>query len=569
VSDNTTHGDPIALIRDTSSIVGGQALGAATSLVDFRSHGHCLIVGETEQALSLIPKLTPLSITVLTIDPALARPEKKQTDTGVTVFCAPAPQIQGYLGAFQVQVMDAGRLHDLAVMSMTETGSFDLILDLSSQPLIASLLLPLGYYHGNTDSALHDALNELPEMVGDFDKPRYFDYDPTRCAHSRSSLKGCSRCIDVCAADAIQTQGDEVVVNPFMCQGCGSCATVCPSGAMTYAWPRPTDAIARTREMYDNATTPITSLLLYRQSEDEQADSAFETSLPAHVIAVAVEEVTAYGIDYWASMLAAGFQQIVLGVAEALDTDAGSFLLRQIDFLERVLQGLGYEHPTAVVALPIRISEQDDKQQAALTAVLDKSATLTPRKEVSARFATQNDKRHTFRMAIDQLAASQWTSDGASEAVVDLPDSNPFGQVQVNRQDCTLCMACVSVCPAGALLDGQELPKLRFIESNCVQCGMCEKACPENVISLDSRFVVDSVAARATTTLNEEQPFHCVQCHKAFATQKMITGMMSKLAGHWMFSDEKALHRLRMCEDCRVKDIFMNEQQGIAVHKED
>ena len=45
--------------------------------------------------------------------------------------------------------------------------------------------------------------------------------------------------------------------------------------------------------------------------------------------------------------------------------------------------------------------------------------------------------------------------------------------------------------------------------------------------------------------------------------------MQAQLSGHWMFEDEKALRRLKMCEDCRVKDIFESEQGGIDVHKAD
>mgnify|MGYP000193386553 CR=1 FL=1 len=31
---------------------------------------------------------------------------------------------------------------------------------------------------------------------------------------------------------------------------------------------------------------------------------------------------------------------------------------------------------------------------------------------------------------------------------------------------------------------GGDLPQLKFTEWNCVQCGLCEKACPEEAISM-------------------------------------------------------------------------------------
>jgi len=91
-----------------------------------------------------------------------------------------------------------------------------------------------------------------------------------------------------------------------------------------------------------------------------------------------------------------------------------------------------------------------------------------------------------------------------------------------------------------------------MIEANCVQCGLCEKACPESAISLESRYLWDSI--------------ECISCHKPFATRKMIETMLGKLGDHWMFKDEKALKRLKMCEDCRVKSIFKDNPDGLDVH---
>lgn len=566
------HGDPaepINFFKNAQEISASVAsgLGAATSLVDYHSHGHCLIIGETNTALRLLPELAPLTIYVLTIDQSLENPVKKITDDGVIIYSARAPSISGHLGAFKVQLNAAeGRVHDLAVMCITETGAFDLILDLCEESILDVAIPPLGYFRGNSDEALSAALATLPELIGDFEKPRYFDYDAARCAHSRSNLAGCSRCVEICATNAIQSAGEGVSIDPYLCQGCGSCALVCPSGAMTYAWPRMPEAITKTRSLYQDSATDATTLLLYAQSEDEQADLSFEAAMPAHVVPIAVEEVMAFGIDYWASMLACGFQHIVVVALEKENADDLQALRSQATVLHRILSGIGFPHESTITLVAVDQWPVGSALNLELRELLDYCATLAPAKWASTSFSTHNDKRQTFRMAIDQLAA---VYNGKSTVeIVPLEQGSPFGRINVATEGCTLCMACVSVCPVGALLDGQDLPKLRFIESHCVQCGMCAQGCPENVITLEPRFIVNSVAARETVTLNQEEPFHCTRCHKAFATQKMITTMVAKLANHWMFSDEKAMHRLRMCEDCRVIDMFENEQQGITVHKD-
>jgi heterodisulfide reductase subunit A len=52
-----------------------------------------------------------------------------------------------------------------------------------------------------------------------------------RVRHSLCSL--CERCIEACpyGARMLNAEADKVLVNPAMCQGCGSCATVCPNKA--------------------------------------------------------------------------------------------------------------------------------------------------------------------------------------------------------------------------------------------------------------------------------------------------------------------------------------------------
>ena len=106
-----------------------------------------------------------------------------------------------------------------------------------------------------------------------------------------------------------------------------------------------------------------------------------------------------------------------------------------------------------------------------------------------------------------------------------------------------------------ALTDGVDLPQLNFLEWNCVQCGLCESACPEDAISLAARYLFDPAARRNSRVLYEEQPFCCIVCNKPFASRGVIDKMLEKLGDHHMFQGE-ALNRLKMCEDCRVKDMF-------------
>jgi ferredoxin len=137
---------------------------------------------------------------------------------------------------------------------------------------------------------------------------------------------------------------------------------------------------------------------------------------------------------------------------------------------------------------------------------------------------------------------------------------SPFGAIIVNAQSCTLCLSCVSACPAGALQDNPELPQLRLIEKNCVQCGLCVTTCPEDAISLQPRLLL-TPERKQSRVLNESQPYGCVRCGKPFGTLKAIESMIGKLAGHAMFQGAAA-ERLKMCADCRVIDLYSSQNES-------
>ena len=103
------------------------------------------------------------------------------------------------------------------------------------------------------------------------------------------------------------------------------------------------------------------------------------------------------------------------------------------------------------------------------------------------------------------------------------------------------------------------MPALRFIERNCVQCGLCAATCPEKAITLVPRLLLGA-QAKESVVLNEAQPFHCVRCAKPFGTRQMVDNMLAKLAGHSMFAG--GLRRLQMCADCRVVDMVENKNEA-------
>ncbi len=453
-----------------------------------------------------------------------------------------------------VKACGAIRAIDFERAERARNERFDMVLDLSAQPVISTPQLPQGYLAPGADP-LEQALAaaQLGQMVGEFEKPRFFAYNSKICAHSRSSKVGCNQCLDVCSTGAIAPDGDHVKVDPHLCMGCGGCATVCPSGAMTYAYPRVPDLGARLRRVlsvYAQAGGKDACLLLHNADESRALLAKLARrgrGLPARVIPLEVHHPASIGIDVLLGALAYGAGQLVMLATPKEVGEYGDAVRKQMGFAEAIANGLGYE------GAHFRLVATDQH------AVLEKEIwALAPAASV-AKPATYNfspEKRTTLEFAIDHLAKQA----PKPQEEIGLGAGAPYGQVLVNRQTCTLCMACVGACPESALVDGRDRPMLKFIERNCVQCGLCEKTCPENAITLAPRLLL-TPQAKQEVVLNEAEPFNCVRCGKPFGTRQMVDNMLGKLSGHSMFAGGGSLKRLQMCADCRVVDMMENKDE--------
>ncbi|MEM6491325.1 MAG: 4Fe-4S binding protein, partial [Pseudomonadota bacterium] len=120
-------------------------------------------------------------------------------------------------------------------------------------------------------------------------------------------------------------------------------------------------------------------------------------------------------------------------------------------------------------------------------------------------------------------------------------------------------------CPAGALLDDPDRPRLSFQEEACVQCGLCKAICPEDAISLAPRLNFGESARQAVEKKTEEA-FGCVRCGKPFGARGSVATIVEKLAGkHAMFASGDAADRILMCEDCRVVVQFESKGAPMAM----
>jgi ferredoxin len=431
--------------------------------------------------------------------------------------------------------------------------AFDLVLDLQPEPLFTMHQPPQGYWHPGEDLAAQAAaIVDIAAAVGSFEKPKFFNYKASLCAHSRSQQPGCDLCLDVCSTRAIRADGDHVYVEPHLCMGCGACATVCPSGAMTYAYPSvPTlGAEVRTLLATYRAAGGRDPCLLFHDAAGRELIlhlGRHGRGLPARVIPVELHHVAAAGIDTWLGALAYGAGEIAVLTTGAEAPQYAAALAQQLALVDAIAQGLGYQGTHAQLLR----APDSAALEAAAWALRPALAVRTP-----ATFHWTADKRATIALAVEHLVAHA----PSPRAQIALDAGAPFGSIDVNRDACTMCLACVGACPVGAILDHPQAqaPQLRFIEAKCVQCGICAATCPEDAIALEPRLLL-TAEAREPRVLNEAVIFACIRCGKPLGTEKMVKAMLERLAGHSMFAAPGALERLKMCADCRVIDKMQAE----------
>lgn len=525
--------------------------------VSYQSQGRLLLVGPEDRirrAASLLPVgVKPTLLVTEPVHDAEAADLEAIFDAtaSLAALTLREPSLTGYLGQFQLTGLNGqGERIELAAIcfpqqtaAVSEQPRFDLVADLGRVPLFALERPPVGYLHLVDDAGLAERLAELCALTGIFDKPRYFRLDPEACAFTARGVPGCSRCLDVCPTDALKPINGRIQIDPHLCQGFGSCASACPTGAIAYHQPDANtsgDYLLRLLKHYREAGGDAPQLLIAADNEREWVETEL-TRLPANWLPVWVEESASLGIESWFAALAYGASAVRIALGEDVPESVRALVERELASAAVLLAGAGL----AADRIALFNGEVFNTDLQAHEPLPAQSAVALLEKPL------KGDKRENLFAAFDAL----WQANEGRREPLAVPHGAPYGSVELKESDCTLCMGCVAVCPSRALHAVGHTPGLNFIEQDCIQCGMCEKACPEQAIVLAPRLQPVPEARRAVQSLKAEEAACCIRCGKPFAPASLIRRIQQKLAGHSHFQNEAAA-RLLMCEECRVKDVF-------------
>lgn len=511
---------------------------APPDAVLFESRGAVLILGDDAgiaDAVNAVSQHHRTAVFAPGIDALHFGPRVTAVGTRVST-------LQGRLGAFRGSVRGAEGMKDIGAASPNRDGLFDLVLDLGRQPLITAAVAPLGYFTPGEDAAARQAaIDTLRTLVGSFTKPRYFQYRAEWCAHGASGVKGCTRCLDVCSTSAITSAGNQIRVDPYLCQGCATCTLACPTGALNFRQPSSDSLRQQLADTLRRPGAAVPALLVVHGVA--QAEAVQLAVGGRSVLTLVADPLPAFGEELWLEAFALGAEGLVLLDDAQLAPASRELLAGRVAQARLQLQGLGIPAQ--------RLSFVGVEGLGAWLDARSRNAHPEVGPSSAMSLAASAPGRSTTKRLAQLDSLSRLGSDAAAVAQVELPTGACFGEVRVDRQRCTLCMACANLCPTGALSsDTHGTPRLLFAEDACVQCGLCERGCPEQAITLHARLRPQASQRGATRVLNEDALLPCNACGTLFISRKLLQSSFERLKDHPVLA-QGGRERLMMCPSCR------------------
>ncbi|WP_166262086.1 4Fe-4S binding protein [Marinobacter salicampi] len=536
--------------KQAALIAAAQLPAPAAPVKTIQSNGVCCIVGPTEQAIRMAELVQDeLGVTCIVNDAGPIQLPSANYDIAKGRLAG----ARGALGNFeldfaQLQTLNPAGRGTLGYGQLKDTArsECDVFIDLRGvAPAFPSHQKRNGYFWA--DPAKTGELERIAltarERVGEFEKTVYFNLEASLCAHSRANQSGCTRCLDVCPTEAIFSAGDHIQINSDICAGCGSCAAVCPTSAVTMnetPFEALTQAMVVMARVYREQTSESPRLVIHSLGAGADAMAflaRYYDGLADDLIPLGLEHIDRIGHAEIMAAFGAGYAEVLILADNNTDRQA---VASEVELAQAMLVGTRHS-PSRV-----RVIAADE-----LSAAGDNAG------RVSEPVLLVGGRRDITRVTLSAMSDS-------IEAPIPLPAGAPYGAIEINADKCTLCLACVSLCPTGALGDHPDRPEVQFTENACVQCGVCESTCPETAITLKPQLDLskDALSPRA---LHGEDPFECIKCGTPFGVASTINRIVEKLENrHWMYTKSDNVQLIKMCDNCRVNAQFHGDKAPMA-----
>lgn len=350
----------------------------------------------------------------------------------------------------------------------------------------------------------------------------FITYNSSVCQYHKRRSEHCAKCAEICPTTAILKDDEERILefSQIDCLGCGGCVSVCPSGSLDYA-PMNRDSFFKMLDFVRGSKICIIPKKMPLEH--------LNLKLGEGVLPFMIEG------EKWLSNLH------FLSLLQA----SGANLVFYTDFVSR--------GSAEAIGLLNAVFERKFGKKAVFVASDEKELenALTKLEFIEGlNFSFHNNtptNRENFAVRLRHLI------DDENLGVVESGEWLRYGDLRLNVDTCTLCLACVGACNVGALIADSKENALKFNPSLCTTCGYCEASCAEkDTLKLERSGLRLEKSYFDFRTLTKDELFACVECGKEFATKKAVEKIASLMRDKFA-NDEAKLKSLYCCADCKAK----------------
>ena len=335
---------------------------------------------------------------------------------------------------------------------------------------------------------------------------------------------GCRACIEACPFRALNLGNKStVVVSDADCKRCGICAAACRVSAIQMpgfseaSYGSLLDGISKSENRERKTTLVVTCNSAYLGENHPWMDVE------------QVQDVGVVGVRQLTKMLvSSSFDALIVYCPDGLCL--GKNVARNA--VESVLplatqSGCGktlafFEGPAAVEEIKVLHLESG-------------SSALVP---ISVKLTGRPWEEYVASLkAMEKLSEERFVDAGLI----------PLSGMQITdisiSKTCTLCNACVSMCPhhSFGLSDGE----LVFDPRGCTNCGLCEKICPERSVNL---VPMERMARLRPGTVFKDALVECAGCGKPLGSKGFLQRVQT------LVGEEDRM--MKFCSSCKQKQVL-------------